>query len=104
MLFLKDDSPPTLRRRTALNLHPNDWKQKLAAADEVDDLDAVAVGEGCGGPVGAADDVAVEFDGDAPGRERELFDEGEQRRPFGQFLRLAVQLYAQAPPLSVTGG
>ena len=48
-----------------------------AAADEVDDLDAVAIGELGGGPVGAADYVAVEFDGDALGRERELFDEGE---------------------------
>ena len=70
----------------------------------MDDLYAVAVGEGRGGPVSAADDIAVEFDGDALGRERELFDEGEQRRPLGQFLRLAVQLYAQAPPLSLTGG
>ena len=37
----------------------------LSSADEVDDLDLVAFAEGGLGPVGAADDGVVEFDGDA---------------------------------------
>ena len=90
--------------RAEHNLHPDDTKQKLAAADEVDDLDAVAFRESGGGPVGSSDDVAVEFDGEALGRERQLFDEGEQGCPLGQLLRLTVQLYAQAWHLSFTGG
>ena len=52
-----------------------------AAADEVDDLDAVAFAERRALPVGAAEDFAVEFDGEALGFERELFDETFDGQP-----------------------
>ena len=38
---------------------------RLAAADQGDDLQAVAVGQLAGGVLGARDNVQVQFDGDA---------------------------------------
>ena len=50
-----------------------------AAADEVHDLECVALGELCVGPAIARDDLAVEFDGDAVGLHSEFFHEGGER-------------------------
>jgi hypothetical protein len=63
----------------------------LPAADEVDDLDAVAFAERDLRPLGAADDIAIQFDGETVGRERELFDETLKRRPLFNLFRLAVE-------------
>jgi hypothetical protein len=52
-----------------------------AAADEVDDLEAVAFGKKRGGPAVAGDNVAVEFDGNAVRLHAELFDQGGQGEP-----------------------
>jgi hypothetical protein len=61
------------------------------AADEVDDLDAVAFAERDLRPLGAADDIAVQLDGETVWRERELFDETRERRPLFNPFRLAVE-------------
>jgi len=49
-----------------------------SAADEMDDLEAVILGEKRGGPAVAGDNVAVEFDGNAVRLHAELFDQGGQ--------------------------
>jgi len=47
-----------------------------AAADEVDNFQAVSIFEQCFGPAVARDDVVVEFDGYAVGLHGERFDQG----------------------------
>jgi hypothetical protein len=59
-----------------------------AAADEMDDLEAVAFGEKRGGPAVAGDNVAVEFDGNAVRLHAELFDQGRQGEAVGGKLPL----------------
>ena len=59
-----------------------------AAADEMDDLEAVAFGEQRGGPAVAGDNVAVEFDGNAVRLHAELFDQGGEGEPVGGKLAL----------------
>jgi hypothetical protein len=49
--------------------------RRTAAADEVDDFEAVTVLEMSLRPAVAGDDVAVEFDGHAVGLHREGFDQ-----------------------------
>jgi hypothetical protein len=66
----------------------------------MDDLDAVAFFERGLLPVGSADDLAVEFNGEAFGREREVLDEFGERDGFGHVALLAVDLDNQkSPPL-----
>ena len=69
---------------------------RLSAANEMNDLDAVALREFDAGPFVAADHLEVEFDGEPFGREREMFDEREQSRPFVKVFRLAVEFDLQA--------
>lgn len=52
-------------RLVAANLRCASSLSNLSAADEVDDFQAVAGGDGCVGPAGALDDLAVVLDGDA---------------------------------------
>ncbi len=59
-----------------------------AAADEMDDLEAVAFAEERGGPAVAGDNVAVEFDGNAVRLHAELFDQGGQGEAVGGKLPL----------------
>jgi hypothetical protein len=59
-----------------------------AAADEMDDLEAVAFGEERGGPAVAGDNVAVEFDGNAVRLHAELFDQRRQGEAAGGKLPL----------------
>ena len=59
-----------------------------AAADEMDDLEAVAFAEERGGPAVAGDNVAVEFDGHAVRLHPELFDQRGQGEPVGGKLAL----------------
>ena len=59
-----------------------------AAADEMDDLEAVAFAEKGGGPALAGDNVAVEFDGNAVRLHAELFDQGGQGEGAGGKLPL----------------
>lgn len=47
----------------------------ISSADEMHNLDAVAFVEGGCLPVSPSDDLAIEFDGEAFGREFEMFDE-----------------------------
>lgn len=61
-----------------------------AAADKVDDLEAVTLGEKRGGPAVAGDNVAVEFDGDPVRLHAELFDQGGQ----GEALAGKLPLFA----------
>lgn len=61
-----------------------------AAADEVDDLEAVAFGENRGGPAVAGDNVAVELDGNPIRLHAELFDQGGQ----GETLAGKLPLFA----------
>jgi len=62
----------------------------LAAADEVDDLQAVAGGDGGFGPEGALDDLAVVFDGDAVAFEFHCGDGLCERDRRGQVVEAAV--------------
>src|ERR1051325_9616357 len=55
----------------------------LASADEVHDLEAVARGQLGRGPVGLADDSAVELDRDALARHVALVEQAAHRRPPG---------------------
>ncbi len=65
------------------------------AADEMDNLDAVAFGEFGVGPIGAADNLAITLDGEARGRERKLVDKFAERRALLHFAALAVDFDAQ---------
>ena len=70
-----------------------------SAADEMDDLNSVAFAHLCLRPRGAAHDFAIEFDGDAFGRERELPYEFAERERVRQFANFPVDLNAQKSPL-----
>ena len=67
-----------------------------ATTHKVDNLDAVAFGKRPQRPLGAAHDLAVEFDGEAFGREFELFDERVERAVVGHVARFSVDFDAQA--------
>ena len=56
-----------------------------AAADEVDDFEAVAVRQIGVGPAVARDDVAIALNGDAVGFHAELLDEGGERGDLSEF-------------------
>lgn len=66
-----------------------------SASDEVDNLDAVAFVESGLRPVGAANDVAIVFDGETFGCERELFDEIVERRARLNFAAFPVDFDTQ---------
>ena len=55
---------------SAANLSP--------AADKMHDLDPVPVADDSFEPIGSADDFAVEFDGDALGGKRKMFEQVRQ--------------------------
>ncbi len=62
--------------------------RRTAAADEVDDFEAVAVFEMSLRPAIAGDDVAIEFDGYAVGLHGQGFDQGCEREVAGRcFIR-----------------
>lgn len=63
------------------------------------DLDLISIPQRRLGPAGAAHDFAVEFDGEAFGRKRELADERIEREFFRQFANFPVDLDAQKFPL-----
>jgi len=65
----------------------------------MDDLDLIAVPHQRLGPTCAPHDLAVEFDGDAFGRERELAYEFGERELLRQFANFTVDLNAQNFPL-----
>ena len=67
-----------------------------AAADEMDDLNAVAFGKEGARPVGAPHHFAIEFNGEPFGGERKLFDELIEGRALWHFDRFAVDLDLQA--------
>jgi hypothetical protein len=92
---------PQLARRITLN----DGRKLLrsTAADEMHDLDAVAVREADASPVGAPDNFAVVLDGETLGRKRELFDQSEESRALLQVLRLAVEPDLQTRPSNPDG-
>jgi hypothetical protein len=100
------------------NLHPRARKQKRgtagrasggvgrsngprAAADEVDDLDAVAFFEQGRRPIRAADDLLIALDGEPLGPEPQQADKGLQRRALRDFPFFAVDLNPQPSGLSV---
>ena len=65
---------------------------RLAAADEIDDLDLVAVADDLGGVVGAADDSEVALDGDAAAIDaRATRSSASMVMRRGQFVRFAVE-------------
>jgi len=67
----------------------------FSAAEEVDNLDAVAFVEIGLRPVGAADDLAIAFDGEAFADERELPDQIVERRSRLHFAAFPVDFDAQ---------
>ena len=98
---MKDESVASTVFPSSFILHPSSFR--IAAADEVYDLDAVAFVERDARPFGAAYDFAVQLDGDALGREREAHDEFGERRALFRLFLFAVDSYLQALPLP-TGG
>ena len=64
------------------------------------DLDPVAILQFHPRPVGASHHLAIDFDGEALGYERELFDECIKRRPLLYIAWLSVKsdLQAFTPP------
>ena len=62
------------------------------AADEMDDLEAVRIGELGLGPAIAGDDAAVEFDGDAIGFHAEFFDESREGERAVEVARFAIDV------------
>ena len=70
-----------------------------AATDEMDDLDLVAFLHYRLSPACASHDLAVEFDGEAFGRESKLTDERVEREFVRQLANFPVDLNAQNIPL-----
>ena len=68
------------------------------ASDEMNDFDLISVTQHRLSPACAAHDFAVEFDGEAFGRERELADECVERERLRQFADFPVDLDAQDFP------
>src|SRR2546423_2454202 len=62
-----------------------------AAADKMHNLYFVTLDKGCRGPVGAANDAAIDFDGQAFRRQAERFDQLGDRQAGGDLFRLSVQ-------------
>jgi hypothetical protein len=62
----------------------------------MNDLDAVAFGQGGVRPVGAAHDLAVQFDGQALGREGQMIKELAEGHLLRHFTLLSVDRNAQA--------
>jgi hypothetical protein len=77
---------------------PDDRRSGCAAADKVDDFEAVVGGERGVGPLGARDDLAVTLDGDAVRGKTKLGEEPVERgvgREREEGARLTVQLKRQ---------
>jgi hypothetical protein len=71
------------------------WKvRQRAAADEVDDFQAVAVFEDSLRPAVARGDFAVEFDGDAVGFHGEGFDQSRQGELGGRRRGFKIALFS----------
>ena len=62
----------------------------LSPADEVHDLQAVAIAEFGLSPLGARDDLAIEFDSDAIALHAKLLDQLGKRQGIGKALAFAV--------------
>lgn len=75
-----------------------------AAPDEGDDLDPVAVGEGCGVAGASGDEFPVEFGGAGGGIEPEGAEEVTHAGPFGERGRLAVDDDVHARTVVQPGG
>jgi hypothetical protein len=75
------------RQRSAFR---KDEKSSMAAADEVNDFEFVAVSDGGGDPGRAGDDGAVVFDSDAVGLEGECGEEIVERGAGGELRKAAL--------------
>jgi hypothetical protein len=74
--------------------------KRLAAADELDDFQLVAIAKASLGPLLAGHDAAVQFDRNPIGFHAQLLKQSREGQRRAEFARLSVDLYLHSQGLS----